>query len=117
MSSGGRNLSATSRPSLARGLTAASGLTPDDLDKGVLQSAKVVYMEGYLFDQFTTAIWNHRSDKYGGDLKGRLTLAIEVLEAIKQNTAADYPVQYRFGLKHYIKGLHAGALPGEIHDL
>jgi sugar/nucleoside kinase (ribokinase family) len=32
-------------------LGAASGLTPDDLDKEVLQSAKVVYMEGYLFDQ------------------------------------------------------------------
>jgi sugar/nucleoside kinase (ribokinase family) len=32
-------------------LGAASGLTPDDLDKKVLQSAKVVYMEGYLFDQ------------------------------------------------------------------
>ena len=69
--------------------------------------------EGYLFDQFTTAIWNHRSDKYGGDLKGRLTLATEVLQAIKQNTGVDYPVQYRFGLKHYIKGLHSSALPGE----
>ena len=32
-------------------LGAASGLTPADLDKAVLQSAKVVYMEGYLFDQ------------------------------------------------------------------
>jgi len=32
-------------------LGAASGLTPGDLDKAVLQSAKVVYMEGYLFDQ------------------------------------------------------------------
>jgi sugar/nucleoside kinase (ribokinase family) len=32
-------------------LGAASGLTPDDLDKSLLQNAKVVYMEGYLFDQ------------------------------------------------------------------
>jgi len=69
--------------------------------------------EGYLFDQFATSIWNYRTDKYGGDLKGRLTLATEVLKAIKQNTGVNYPVQYRFGLKHYIKGLHDGALPGE----
>ncbi len=69
--------------------------------------------EGYLFDQFTTPIWNQRTDKYGGDLKGRLTFPAEVLKAIKDRAGADFPVQYRFGLKHYIKGLHAAALPGE----
>jgi len=69
--------------------------------------------EGYLFDQFTTAIWNKRTDKYGGDLAGRLRLPIEVLKEIKQRAGQDFPVQYRFGLKHYIKGLNAAALPGE----
>ena len=72
--------------------------------------------EGYLFDQFTTAIWNQRTDKYGGDLRGRLTLPIEVLNIIKKRAGADFPVQYRFGLKHYIKGLNSGALPGESYD-
>lgn len=69
--------------------------------------------EGYLFDQFTTALWNHRTDKYGGDLAGRLTFPIEVLREIKRKVGQDFPVQYRFGLKHYIKGSHDGALPGE----
>ncbi|MFC1533869.1 FAD-dependent oxidoreductase [Thermodesulfobacteriota bacterium] len=69
--------------------------------------------EGYIFDQFTTAIWNKRTDKYGGDLRGRLTLPIEVLREIKKRVGDDYPVQYRFGLKHYIKGLNSGALRGE----
>ena len=69
--------------------------------------------EGYLFDQFTTALWNHRTDKYGGDLTGRLTFPIEVLREIKRQVGQDFPVQYRFGLKHYIKGFHAGAVPGE----
>ncbi len=69
--------------------------------------------EGYLFDQFTTAIWNHRTDKYGGDLAGRLTFPLEVLREIKSRLGKDFPVQYRFGLKHYIKGLQAGAVPGE----
>ncbi|MGD0795462.1 MAG: FAD-dependent oxidoreductase [Dehalococcoidales bacterium] len=72
--------------------------------------------EGYLFDQFTTAIWNRRTDKYGGDLRGRLTLPIEVLNIIKKRAGADFPVQYRFGLKHYIKGLNSGALPGESYQ-
>jgi len=69
--------------------------------------------EGYLFDQFTTALWNHRTDKYGGDLTGRLSFPIEVLREIKRQVGKNFPVQYRFGLKHYIKGFHAGALPGE----
>ncbi|MBW1702564.1 MAG: FAD-dependent oxidoreductase [Deltaproteobacteria bacterium] len=69
--------------------------------------------EGYLFDQFTTRIWNKRTDHYGGDLAGRLRLPIEALREIRKKVGQDFPVQYRFGLKHYIKGLNKGALPGE----
>lgn len=69
--------------------------------------------EGYLLDQFTTALWNKRRDKYGGDLEGRLRLPIEVLKEIKGRVGSDFPVQYRFGLKHYVKALNSGALPDE----
>ena len=69
--------------------------------------------EGYLFDQFTTAIWNKRKDKYGGALRDRLTFPIEVLREIKKRVGTGFPVMYRFGLKHYIKGLQSGALKGE----
>jgi 2-enoate reductase len=72
--------------------------------------------EGYLFDQFTTRIWNKRSDKYGGDLAARLRFPIEVLNEIKGKVRKDFHVQYRFGLKHYIKGLNRGALPGEEYS-
>ena len=69
--------------------------------------------EGYLFDQFTTALWNKRTDKYGGDLEGRLRLPFEVLNEIKGRVGSGFVVQYRFGLKHYVKALNSGALPGE----
>ena len=69
--------------------------------------------EGYLFDQFTTAIWNRRTDRYGGDLASRLRFPLEVLLEIRKHVGKDFPVQYRFGLKHYIKRLWQGALPGE----
>jgi 2-enoate reductase len=69
--------------------------------------------EGYLFDQFTTALWNKRKDKYGGELRDRLTFPIEVLREIKKRAGTGFPVMYRFGLKHYIKGLQSGALKGE----
>jgi len=69
--------------------------------------------EGYLLDQFATAIWNKRTDKYGGNLEDRLTFPIEVLNAIKEQAGRDFPVVYRYGLKHYIKGLWAGTLKHE----
>lgn len=60
--------------------------------------------EGYLFDQFQTGLWNRRTDKYGGRLEGRLRFPLEVIEAIKRGAGADFPVIYRFGLKHYLVG-------------
>ena len=69
--------------------------------------------EGYLFDQFSCAAWNNRTDRYGGDLEGRLTFANEILHTIKQSAGDDFPVVYRYGLKHNMKGFHSGALPGE----
>lgn len=69
--------------------------------------------EGYLFDQFSTAIFNKRTDKYGGNLEGRLTFAREILRAIKKNAGDDFPVVYRYGLKHYMKNYFNGAVPGE----
>ena len=69
--------------------------------------------EGYLFDQFTTAIWNKRNDKYGGNLEDRLRFPLEVLKAIKDKVGWDFPVVYRYGLKHYLKGPWAAALRHE----
>lgn len=69
--------------------------------------------EGYLLDQFTTSIWNKRNDKYGGDLRNRLTLPIEILRRIKDKAGNDFPVVYQFGAKHYMKGPWAGALKHE----
>ena len=69
--------------------------------------------EGYLFDQFTSAIWNKRADKYGGSLENQLRFPIECLEEIRRRIGDRLAVQYRFGLKHYMKDANSGALPGE----
>ena len=70
--------------------------------------------EGYLLDQFTVAVWNRRSDKYGGDLKGRLTFPMEILHTIKDRVGEDFPVQLRYSVKHYMKGWRKGGLPSEV---
>ena len=69
--------------------------------------------EGYLLDCFTMTLFNQRTDKYGGDLKGRLRFAIEIVESIKNKCGKDFPVILRFSIKSYIKQLRQGGLPCE----
>ncbi len=69
--------------------------------------------EGYLLDCFAMSVFNKRTDKYGGDLKGRLTFAIEIVQKIKQVCGADFPVILRFSIKSYMKDFRKGAVPGE----
>jgi 2-enoate reductase len=60
--------------------------------------------QGYLIDQFTTSLWNHRTDEYGGSLENRLRFPKELIEAIKRGAGSDFPVIYRYGLTHYLEG-------------
>ena len=69
--------------------------------------------EGYLFDQFTTELWNKRTDRYGGSLENRLRFPLECLNDIRKKTGDRLAVIYRFGLKHYLKTPLKGALPEE----
>ena len=69
--------------------------------------------EGYLIDQFTIAMFNRRTDKYGGNLRGRLTLPIVIVNEIKSETGAGFPVQLRYSIKSFIKDWRQGGLPAE----
>jgi len=69
--------------------------------------------EGYLVDQFAIAMFNRRQDKYGGDLRARLTLPIEILREFKKRAGKDFPVQLRLSVKSYVKDWRQGGLPGE----
>lgn len=69
--------------------------------------------EGYLLDCFSMSLFNHRTDKYGGDLHGRLRFATEIVRKIKKYCGEDFPVILRFSLKSYIKDIRQGAVPGE----
>jgi 2-enoate reductase len=60
--------------------------------------------EGYLMDQFTTALWNRRSDRYGGDLMGRMQFVLSIIGVIQKRVGADFPIIYRYGLEHKIPG-------------
>jgi len=60
--------------------------------------------QGYLLDQFMTALWNKRADRYGGDLEGRMRLPLELVTAIRRAAGPDYPILYKYPLTQYLEG-------------
>lgn len=59
---------------------------------------------GYLLDQFQTALWNKRTDEYGGDLDGRLRFSMELIGATRAAVGDDFPIIFKLTLDHYIEG-------------
>lgn len=55
---------------------------------------------GYLVDQFLTRKWNKREDRYGGDLKGRMTFLFEILDAIRAAVGEDFPIIVKVTVDH-----------------
>jgi 2,4-dienoyl-CoA reductase-like NADH-dependent reductase (Old Yellow Enzyme family) len=47
---------------------------------------------GYLLDQFLTAYSNRRTDRWGGDVHGRVSLLAEVVKAVKAAVGNEVPV-------------------------
>lgn len=68
---------------------------------------------GYLLDQFAMAYTNHRTDEYGGDLDGRLTIHRKIIQGIKQAVGKDFPVAIRMCMKTYMAGYNKSTLTGE----
>ena len=53
---------------------------------------------GYLLNQFVSPITNRRTDEYGGDLKNRMKLSLDIIETIKQELGnAKFIIGYRMG--------------------
>lgn len=50
----------------------------------------------YLANQFFSPADNHRFDKYGGCLSGRMRFGIECIKVIRGAVGEDYPIFYRF---------------------
>lgn len=59
---------------------------------------------GYLLNQFFSPLTNHRSDEYGGDVLGRITIHLEIIKAIRNSVGDDFPILLRLGASDYMKG-------------
>jgi 2,4-dienoyl-CoA reductase-like NADH-dependent reductase (Old Yellow Enzyme family)/thioredoxin reductase len=59
---------------------------------------------GYLLMQFLSGLSNQRTDKYGGDFRGRSRFMIECLREVRKQVGDDFPMSIRVSGEECIKG-------------
>ncbi|MDO8963742.1 MAG: NADH:flavin oxidoreductase [Coriobacteriia bacterium] len=93
-------------------------LTPDeiaDIPRQFAEAAKRVKAagfdgvelhsaHGYLLNQFLSPLTNHRTDRYGGALEGRIRLHLETIRAVRDVVGSDFPLLLRLGARDYLDG-------------
>ena len=57
---------------------------------------------GYLIGQFLSPHTNHRTDKYGGSLEGRMRVLVEIIMGIKAYCGKSYPISVRLDGDEFI---------------
>ena len=56
---------------------------------------------GYLLGSFLSAVTNKRQDSYGGELKNRARIHLNILKAVRNEIGPDFPVFCRLNVKEY----------------
>ncbi len=107
----------TSRPltvSEIREMVEAFGKTAKRLREAGVDGVEIhAVHEGYLLDQFTMKNWNFRTDEYGGSFENRFRFPVEIVQEIKKQAGADFPVSLRYSVVSKTKGWGKGAMPYE----
>ena len=65
---------------------------------------EVMGSEGYLLNQFLCRRVNQRTDAYGGDIHGRMRMALDVVAAIRRDAGPDFVIMYRLSLLDLVEG-------------
>jgi len=54
---------------------------------------------GYLFSQFASPLFNHRTDRWGGSPENRRRFHLEVISRLRKALGNDYPILIKFGVQ------------------
>lgn len=58
----------------------------------------------YLLGQFLSPLTNHRTDEYGGSIKSRALLAVQVVQALRKQLGSEYPIFFRLNVIENVAG-------------
>lgn len=59
---------------------------------------------GYLVSQFLSPLANRRTDRYGGDLEGRMRFLLEIVRAVRQQTGRGFSVAVKLNSADFQRG-------------
>ncbi|MDY6843742.1 MAG: FAD-dependent oxidoreductase [Thermodesulfobacteriota bacterium] len=57
---------------------------------------------GYLISQFTSPITNKRTDRFGGDVEGRATFAVDIIKNIRKKVGDNFIVSFKHSVDEYM---------------
>ena len=66
---------------------------------------------GYLISEFISPLFNRRTDEYGGSIKNRARLPLELLQAVRRTVGDDFPILMKLNCKEFID---TGLMPEEF---
>lgn len=58
---------------------------------------------GYLLSEFLSPYFNKRTDDYGGDIKNRSRIIVEIIRDIKCKVGFDYPILVKFNSEDFLE--------------
>jgi 2,4-dienoyl-CoA reductase-like NADH-dependent reductase (Old Yellow Enzyme family) len=83
----------------------------DDFKKAAIQvknagfdSVEIHSAHGYLLNQFLSPLTNKRTDKYGGDIAGRIRIHPEIIKAVRGAAGQEFPILLRMSAADYMDG-------------
>lgn len=65
------------------------------LEESGFDGVEVTALGSHLIEQFWSPVLNQRTDKYGGDIQGRMRFSIEVVKSIYQAVSEDFIISFR----------------------
>ena len=65
---------------------------------------EIMGSEGYLINEFTAAITNHRDDEFGGSFDRRIRFPLEIVKAVRARVGPDFMLVYRISSIDLMEG-------------
>ncbi|WP_194726766.1 NADPH-dependent 2,4-dienoyl-CoA reductase [Noviherbaspirillum malthae] len=73
------------------------------------EGIEIMGSEGYLINEFTAAITNHRDDEFGGNFDNRIRFPLEIIKAVRARVGAEFMIIYRISSIDLMDGGMTGA--------
>jgi len=66
-------------------------------------AVQIFAAHGFFLSQLLCPRYNDRTDQYGGDIRNRARVLLEVMEAVRQAVGPDYPVLVKLNAQDFVK--------------